>query len=102
MLLRDPNLFVKAAWEELPIAGVFHLLGRFAFAAAEQLMAMLIPERPFERLRSASALTAVGGRMAPVTTTGVDDFTVRCKKYAASSSVAVPCLTTTPDRSGSS
>ena len=32
------------------------------------------------RLRSASVPTAVGGRIAPVTTTGLSDFTVRWRK----------------------
>jgi len=46
------------------------------------------------RLRSASVPSALGGRMAPVTTTGRSDLTVRCRKYAVSSSVAVPWVMT--------
>ena len=39
--------------------------------------------------------------MAPTTTTGMGVFTVRFRKYAVSSSVAVPCVTTIPASVGS-
>jgi hypothetical protein len=38
--------------------------------------------------------------MAPVTTTGRGSATVRSRKYAVSSIVSVPCVTTTPASSG--
>ena len=46
-----------------------------------------------------SAEMAVDGRMAPTTTTGLWLFTVRFRKYAVSSMVSVPCVTTTPSTS---
>ncbi len=36
------------------------------------------------------------GRIDPTITTGRSDLTVRLRKYAVSSSVFVPCVTTTP------
>ncbi len=39
--------------------------------------------------------------MAPTTTTGTGTLTARSRKYAVSSSVAVPCVTTMPAIEGS-
>ena len=47
-----------------------------------------------------SAWRDVAGRIAPVSTTGLAGARTRCRKYAVSSSVSVPCVTTTPATSG--
>jgi hypothetical protein len=52
------------------------------------------------RLAGPSGATIVGFRIAPVTTTVWQPPTVRSRKYAVSSSVSVPCVTTTPCSSG--
>ena len=38
----------------------------------------------------------MAGRIAPVSTTGLAGASTRCRKYAVSSSVSVPCVTTMP------
>ena len=52
------------------------------------------------RLSGPSALMAVAGRIDPTRTTGLSVFTVRWRKYAVSSSVLVPCVTTKPATAG--
>jgi len=52
-------------------------------------------------LSGPSALIAVEGRIDPTRTTGRSCLTVRFRKYAVSSSVLVPCVTTTPATAGS-
>jgi hypothetical protein len=54
----------------------------------------------WDRFKGASALIAVQGLIAPVTTTGFWVFTVRSRKHAVSSSVSIPCVTTEPWDSG--
>src|SRR3546814_7980060 len=53
------------------------------------------------RFSGPAALMAEPGRMEPVTTTGLGLFKVRLRKYAVSSSVSVPWVTTTPSTAGS-
>ena len=53
------------------------------------------------RLSPASELSPVGGRWEPTTTTVASTFSERFKKYAVSSSVAVPCVMTMPSRGAS-
>lgn len=50
----------------------------------------------FSRLSGPSDDSAVAGRIAAVITTGFAVFTVRCSRYAVSSSVSVPCVITMP------
>src|SRR6185437_7374367 len=50
----------------------------------------------------ASLDNALDGRWAPTSTTGMSTLTVRLRKYAVSSSVAVPWPMTIPSRLGSS
>ena len=52
------------------------------------------------RFMPASLDSALDGRCEPTTTTGIAIFTVRLRKYAVSSSVAVPWPMTMPARSG--
>ncbi len=47
-----------------------------------------------------SACSDVAGRIAAVSTTGLDGAMTRCRKYAVSSSVSVPCVTTIAATSG--
>src|SRR5262249_25890493 len=54
------------------------------------------------RLSGPSALMAVEGRMAPTRTTGRSYLMVKLRKYAVSSIVFVPWVTTTPATFGSS
>ncbi len=51
-----------------------------------------------KRFMGPSAETDDDGRMAPVQTTGLALFTVRCRKKAVSSRVSVPWVTTTPSQ----
>src|SRR2546428_344550 len=53
------------------------------------------------RFSPASELRPVAGRCDPTSTTGVSTLSVRFKKYAVSSSVAVPCVITTPSSGAS-
>jgi hypothetical protein len=55
----------------------------------------------FRRFIAASELRPVAGRCAPTTTTGASTFSVRFRKYAVSSRVAVPCVMTTPSSGAS-
>ena len=55
----------------------------------------------FRRLSPASELRPVAGRCDPTSTTVASTLRVRFRKYAVSSSVAVPCVITTPSSGAS-
>src|SRR6266700_3441999 len=65
----------------------------FAFGSAATATALY-------RFKGPSALTAVDGRIEPTSTTGLSLFTVKLRKYAVSSIVSVPCVTTMPSTAG--
>jgi hypothetical protein len=57
---------------------------------------------PFRRLIAASVDRPEAGRCEPINTTGKGTLSTRLRKYAVSSSVAVPWPITMPARSGCS